>query len=226
MKKMWLGFFLIVSATELVSVTFDFQLLHTISKPLLLPALMGYFLSSVTTRNFYFLSALIFCWAGDVLLMFQGAEIFFILGLVAFLIGHLFYMISYQKLRHTDIQGSGLLNTQKMRYSLPIILAGTGLVTILFPHLGGLKIPVMIYALVLTLMVLQALFRYGFTSQKSFALVFVGAVFFMVSDSVLAINKFMHALPMASLAIMITYIVAQYLIVQGAIAHQQNSFHQ
>lgn len=226
MKKMWFGFFLIISMTELVSVTFDFQLLHTISKPLLLPALMGYFLSSVTTRNFYFLSALIFCWAGDVLLMFQGAEIFFILGLVAFLIGHLFYMISYQKLRQTDKKGSGLLNTQKMRYSLPIVLAGTGLVTILFPHLGGLKIPVMIYALVLTLMVLQALFRFGFTSQKSFALVFVGAVFFMVSDSVLAINKFMHALPMASLAIMITYIIAQYLIVQGAIAHQQDSMHQ
>ncbi len=226
MKKMWHGFFLIISMTELVSVTFDLQLLHTLSKPLLLPALMGYFLSSVTTRNFYFLSALFFCWAGDVLLMFHGAEIFFILGLVAFLIGHLFYMISYQKLRHTDKKGRGLLNTQKMRYSLPIVLAGTGLVTILFPHLGGLKIPVMIYALVLTLMVLQALFRFGFTSQKSFALVFVGAVFFMVSDSVLAINKFMHALPMGSLAIMITYIIAQYLIVQGAIAHQQDSMHQ
>jgi uncharacterized membrane protein YhhN len=47
-----------------------------------------------------------------------------------------------------------------------------------------------------------------------------------VSDSVLAINKFMHALPMASLAIMITYITAQFLIVQGAIAHQQDSLHQ
>jgi uncharacterized membrane protein YhhN len=218
MKKMWLGFFLIISATELVSVTFNFQLLHTISKPLLLPALMGYFLSSIISRNFYFLSALIFCWAGDVLLMFQGAEIFFILGLVAFLIGHLFYMISYRKMRFNN-NSEGLLNTQKMRYSLPIVLAGTGLVTILFPHLGVLKIPVMIYALVLTLMVLQALFRYGFTSQKSFALVFVGAIFFMVSDSVLAINKFMHSLPMASLTIMITYITAQYLIVEGAIKH-------
>jgi uncharacterized membrane protein YhhN len=226
MKKIGLALFIVMSVAELVAVTFDFRMMHTIAKPLLLPTLIIYFISSVTTRDFYFLSALIFCWAGDVLLMFQGAEIFFILGLVAFLIGHLFYMISYQQLRDSDKHGGVLLNTQKLRYSMPIVLAGTGLVTILFPHLGGLKIPVMIYALVLTLMVLQALFRFGFTSRKSFALVFVGAVFFMVSDSVLAINKFMHALPMASLAIMITYITAQFLIVQGAIAHQQDSLHQ
>jgi uncharacterized membrane protein YhhN len=226
MKKIGLALFIVMSVAELVAVTFDFRMMHTIAKPLLLPTLIIYFISSVTTRNFYFQSALIFCWAGDVLLMFQGAEIFFILGLVAFLIGHLFYMISYQQLRDSDKHGGVLLNTQKLRYSMPIVLAGTGLVTILFPHLGGLKIPVMIYALVLTLMVLQALFRFGFTSRKSFALVFVGAVFFMVSDSVLAINKFMHALPMASLTIMITYITAQFLIVQGAIAHQQDSLHQ
>ncbi len=218
MKRIWLLLFVLVSVGELVSVTFDLQLLHSVSKPLILPMLTGYFLTSVSTRNFYFLSALIFCWAGDVLLMFQGAEIFFIFGLVAFLIGHLFYMISYRKLRHTNSSG-GLLNTQKLRYAMPIVLAGTGLATILFPHLGGLKIPVMIYALVLTLMVLQALFRYGFTSAKSFALVFIGALAFMASDSVLAINKFMQPLPMASLVVMLTYISAQYLIVEGAIQH-------
>jgi uncharacterized membrane protein YhhN len=225
MKKTSLVFFLIISVSELISVAFDFQWVHTVSKPLLIPALIGYYLSSVATRNYYFLGALIFCWAGDVLLMFQGAEIFFMLGLVAFLIGHLFYMISYRMLRNATPE-VGLLPTQKMRYALPIVLAGTGLVTILLPHLGGLKFPVMIYALVLTLMVLQALFRYGFTSRKSFALVFVGAIFFMMSDSVLAINKFMHSLPLASLAIMFTYLSAQYLIVEGAIAHHQDSSNQ
>jgi uncharacterized membrane protein YhhN len=221
MKKIWLLFFVLISVTELVSVTFDFSLLHSISKPLILPMLMGYFLASASTRNFYFLSALIFCWAGDVLLMFQGAELFFIFGLVAFLIGHLFYMISYRKMRSSQ-STKGLLNTQKMRYAFPIVLAGTGLVTILFPYLGALKIPVMIYALVLTLMVLQALFRYGFTSGMSFLLIFIGAISFMLSDSILAINKFMQPLPMASLAIMSTYIVAQYLIVEGAVQHHLN----
>jgi len=218
MKRVWLYLFIAISIAELVAVTFNLPSMRTISKPLILPALMGYFLVSVSTRNFYFLGALVFCWAGDVLLMFQGEELFFILGLIAFLIGHLFYMISYRRLRASDSSGS-LMNIQKIRYSFPIALAGTGLVTILFPHLDGLKIPVVVYALVLTLMVLQALYRYGFTSKKSFALVFIGAIFFMASDSILAINKFLEPLPMASPAIMLTYIAAQYLIVEGVIQH-------
>lgn len=224
MKKMWLVFFLIITVTELASVTFDFQLLHTLSKPLLLPALIGYFLSSVKTRNYYFLGALVFCWAGDVLLMFQG-EMFFIGGLGAFLTGHVLYIICYRQLRYVN-SNTGLLATQKMRFSLPIILAGTGLVTILFPYLGGMKLPVMIYALVITVMAMQALFRYGFTSSKSFILIFTGALFFMLSDSLLAINKFMKPLPLASLFIMTTYLLAQYLIVEGFIAHHDNTKNQ
>ncbi len=143
---------------------------------------------------------------------------FFIYGLVAFLSGHVLYVFSYKQMRDPESVG-GLLSTQKIRFSFPIILAGTGLVVVLLPHLGELKIPVMIYALVITIMVLQALFRFGFTSKKSFLLIFVGALFFMISDSALAINKFMNPLPMASLLIMVTYITAQYLIVEGAIAH-------
>lgn len=217
MKKIWLVLFMIISATELISVTFNLQLPHMLSKPLLLPALVGYFLSSVKVRNYYFLGALIFCWVGDVLLIFQG-DLFFIGGLGAFLTGHLLYIFCYRQLRYAN-SNSGLLSTQKMRFSLPIILAGTGLVTILFPYLGEMKIPVMIYALVITVMAMQALFRYGFTTSKSFTLIFTGALFFMLSDSLLAINKFMKPLPLASLAIMTTYILAQYLIVEGFIAH-------
>ena len=220
MKKVWILLFGLVSIAELGSVTFNYSIGHSIAKPLIMPLLMGYFISATSTRPRYFLGALIFCWLGDVLLMFQGTELFFILGLVAFLIGHLCYMISYRMLRFRHPEG-GLLNTQKISYSLPFLLAGTGLVTILIPHLGDLKIPVMIYALVLTLMVLQALFRYGHTSGKSFGLILTGAIFFMASDSMLAINKFMQPLPFASLLIMTTYIIAQYFIVEGAIKHYQ-----
>jgi uncharacterized membrane protein YhhN len=150
---------------------------------------------------------------------------FFIGGLGAFLTGHVLYIICYRQLRYVN-SNRGLLATQKMRFSLPIILAGTGLVTILFPYLGGMKLPVMIYALVITVMAMQALFRYGFTSSKSFVLIFAGALFFMLSDSLLAVNKFMKPLPLASLFIMTTYILAQYLIVEGFIAHHDNTKNQ
>jgi uncharacterized membrane protein YhhN len=219
MKKIWLLLFVWVSMAELVAVNFSFPTVHTISKPLILPLLIAYCLSSLPVRNYYFLAALVFCWIGDVLLMFQG-EMFFISGLVAFLTGHVLYIFCYRQLRISN-SNAVLLPTQKIRFSLPIVLAGTGLVTILFPYLGGMKIPVMIYALVITVMAMQALFRYGFTNPKSFTLIFTGALFFMLSDSLLAINKFMNPLPLASLAIMTTYILAQYLIVEGFSAHHE-----
>jgi uncharacterized membrane protein YhhN len=62
-----------------------------------------------------------------------------------------------------------------------------------------MKIPVLIYAAVLTGMVLVALFRFGKTSSSSFALVFGGAILFMISDSLIAINKFLEPLPMAGI---------------------------
>jgi uncharacterized membrane protein YhhN len=72
---------------------------------------------------------------------------------------------------------------------------------------------------VLTLMVLNAVFRYGRTSSAGFWFALAGAVLFMISDSLLAINKFMNPLPQASLFIMLTYIAAQYLIVEGILRH-------
>ena len=218
MKKIALILFFLVAVAELIAVTFNIALIQTIAKPLIMITLMSYYLLSVSERNNFFVVALVFCWIGDVLLMFQGDEMFFIYGLVAFLSGHVLYVFSYKQMRDPE-SVHGLLSTQKFRFSFPIILAGTGLVVVLLPHLGELKIPVMIYALVITIMVLQALFRFGFTSKRSFTLIFVGALFFMISDSALAINKFMKPLPMASLLIMVTYMTAQYLIVEGAIAH-------
>ncbi len=218
MKKTALILFVSVAVAELIAVTFDIALVQTIAKPLIMITLMSYYLLSVSERNYFFVVAIVFCWLGDVLLMFQGDEMFFMGGLVAFLSGHVLYVFSYRQMRDPDGIDK-LLGPQKVRFSFPIILAGTGLVVVLLPHLGELKIPVMIYALVLTIMVLQALFRFGFTSRRSFALIFIGALFFMISDSALAINKFMQPLPMASLLIMSTYITAQYLIVEGAIAH-------
>lgn len=223
MKKIALYLFILVAVVHLLSVSFDLVLVSLITKPLIVATLLFYYLANTTLRSTLFVTALAFCWLGDVLLMFQSEQpLFFMGGLVSFLMGHVLYIFCYRQLRNEKSKNE-LLGPQKIRYSLPIILAGTGLVVILYPSLGELTIPVMIYALVLTIMVLQALFRFGFTSKRSFTLVFIGALFFMVSDSLLAINKFIEPLPFASLSIMFTYISAQYLIVEGTIAHHKKS---
>jgi uncharacterized membrane protein YhhN len=143
------------------------------------------------------------------------------LGLGAFLIGHLLYILCYRHFRWAE-KANELLGPQKVRFSFPIVLAGTGLVVILYPSLGDLKIPVLIYARVLTLMALNALFRYGRTTTKSFLFVFMGAVLFMLSDSLLAINKFYASFSSAGAMIMMTYCTAQFLIVEGISLHEKN----
>jgi uncharacterized membrane protein YhhN len=103
---------------------------------------------------------------------------------------------------------------------MPFLLAGTGLLTVLYPNLASLLWPVVAYAAVLVTMVIVALFRYGRTSTASFGLVFGGAVLFMISDSLLAMNKFHAPIQQAGLLIMITYCVAQGLIAEGMLKHE------
>ncbi|MBP9926428.1 MAG: lysoplasmalogenase [Cyclobacteriaceae bacterium] len=221
MKKYLLYFFILVSIAELISVFYHITELTLIAKPLIMIALAGYYVVSTPNRSSLFLVALAFCWLGDVFLMFDYKhELFFMAGLGSFLTGHVLYILCYQRLRFNEATNP-LLGPQKIRFSLPILLAGTGLVVVLYPTLGGLRIPVMLYALVITVMALQALFRFGYTTTKSFALIFCGAICFMISDSLLAINKFLQPVPMASLCIMATYILAQYLIVEGVLAHNK-----
>jgi uncharacterized membrane protein YhhN len=222
MKKIFFWIFILVSIAELISQAMDLQGLHTVTKPLLMTVLIAYYITSVKKeeRSGIVVLALAFSWLGDVLLMFQAkSELFFIGGLLAFLVAHLYYIFTYRQFMLEDTS-KALLGVQRFRYSFPIILAGTGLITVLYSHLGGLKIPVIIYALVLVLMVINALFRFGRTSLASFTMVFFGATLFMMSDSMIAINKFLMPIAYSGFWIMLTYLTAQYLIIEGLLKHR------
>ena len=69
----------------------------------------------------------------------------------------------------------------------------------------------------LLLMVLFALNRRGRVSESSFRWVFYGALLFMLSDMLLAYNKFSVPFSYANVAVMITYVLGQYMIVKGCI---------
>jgi len=219
-KKLFLIIFIIVTTVELVAVIANWKFISLFSKPMIMLSLVGYYLAAMPHRSPVMIRAMFFCWAGDVLLMFVDQdEAFFMMGLLAFLIGHILYIIAYRQHQSGDPE-KGLMATQKIRYSFPIILAGTGLVVILFPTLGGLRIPVLIYAIVIMIMTMTALFRYGRTNTQSFWLVFGGAVLFMLSDSLLAMNKFYSPIPFSGFLIMLTYSAAQFVIVKGIIRHR------
>jgi uncharacterized membrane protein YhhN len=219
-SEIFLLLFVAASVVDLLAVAMGWGSVEVVAKPLIMLSLIGYYLSSVTTRNMMFVRALFFCWTGDILLIFQSeAPVFFMAGLGAFLIGQILYIASFRRMQDEG-DGNELTIPQKIRFSLPVVLAGTGLIAILFPTLGGLKLPVLLYAVALMLMVMTAIFRFGRTNPESYWPMLFGAILFMISDSTLAMNKFYSPVPMAGLWIMLTYVAAQYLIARGAIKHR------
>ena len=225
MKKISLSFFCAIGLTELTAILSDSDALEKLCKPLIMISLGAYYFSSLRRedRSRSLVLAIFFSFFGDVLLMIHQKESsFFMFGLLAFLLSHIFYILTYRQ-HISKNEGKGLQGIQKARFSFPFILAGSGLVVVLYPFLGDLRIPVMFYALVLIVMVLNALFRYEYTNMRSFWMVFAGATLFMASDSLLAINKFLHPIQYGVFWIMLTYISAQSLIVQGLIEHYRRS---
>ncbi len=200
--------------TDLAALLFGFTLLHHIVKPMLMPGLLLLLIYPGTQANNLRLIAagLIFSWMGDVLLLLEKHHsLFFIFGLAAFLITHICYIIYFLS---TPSEAPSLLKKRPV-YFFPVLCYGAGLVWYLIPNLGELKIPVVLYAVVICSMLLCSM--HVFLKVKSPANLYFlsGATLFVVSDSLLAINKFSHPLPLAGILIMLSYCAAQYFIVCG-----------
>ena len=132
---------------DLLAIYAGIEILQLMIKPLLIPALM-IMLVSITTTNRdkkLLLIGLFFSWMGDVWLMLQDHDgLFFMLGLVSFLITHIFYIVFFIRIRSAQ---PSLLQQQPI-WVLLVIGYGITLAWLLLPHLGPLKIPVIVYATV------------------------------------------------------------------------------
>jgi alkylglycerol monooxygenase len=155
--------------------------------------------------------ALIASLAGDVFLMVPG---YFIPGLLSFLCAHLAYIVAFKK----------GLPWFPGRRALAITL-GFGVLMYGVLWMGGLpaalRAPVAAYVAVIALMAAQAMGRAVVLGTPGVRWVAVGAGFFMLSDTLLALNKFVTPLPLAQLWVLTTYYLAQVLIVRGVLADAQ-----
>jgi len=208
----WLAF-LIVAVFDILAQIFDWPQIHYIFKPMIMPLLGLIFYLSVENKTRYvylLLLALLFSWFGDVFLLFtENGQYYFILGLLSFLLAHVFYTVIF-------LQQTSDFKPQLFTYAtgFTLIIYGFLLIVLLWPGLGTLKVPVIIYMLVIMGMGLSALFRRSIGGN----LVLVGAFLFIASDSILAINKFNEPIAAADFWVMLTYILAQYFIVSGMIS--------
>jgi uncharacterized membrane protein YhhN len=191
-------------------------------KPFLIPFLsLGVIFHGSFPSKKLLLSALVFSWIGDVLLLFSDKhEAYFISGLIAFLISHIVYIITFSKqlkIRNRKNKAVFWIGVTVIIVYLMTMLA------ILLPSLGDFKIPIFIYALVLSTMLLFAFKGFLIWKEPANWYILVGAITFVSSDSILAFGKFYlsASIIQAPFLIMVTYLVAQYLIVKGIFSLNQ-----
>ena len=147
--------YIVFSILYLIVLLSGYENLDLFLKPILIP-LLGfgvYFRQKFPSKNIL-LTALLFSWIGDVILLFADiGEIYFILGLVSFLIAHITYCVLFNK------QITGEIQINKPLFgigSLVIAFYLVGMIYVLMPSLGDLKIPVIVYAAVISTMLLFA----------------------------------------------------------------------
>ena len=191
-------------------------------KPFLLPFLLlaVHFYKKFGTKNIL-LAALTMSWIGDIILLFANkGELYFIAVLIAFLISHVCYIILFSKQLKLHLKKSKFFYwvgiTAITLYLMVMML-------VLLPSLGDLKIPVFVYALTISIMLLFAFKGYLNWHRPSNIHILIGAIVFVASDSILAFDKFYAPIQHSTLLIMTTYLIAQFLIVVGILELNKKS---
>lgn len=194
-------------------------------KPLLMPILCLFvFMNrrSATQPEIRFVTAgLLFSMFGDIFLMFRSDDLF-VFGLASFLIAHILYIFGFRTIQSA---GKPYNSKERLLYALPFLAFVTTFLFILHrpildnPLTKDLLAPVIVYASVIAMMGYFAVQRFRGAGRKSFLAVFSGALLFVLSDSVIAINKFLYSdtFPEAQSIIMVTYGIAQFLITYGVL---------
>ena len=210
----------------LSTIIFELQWLHYVTKPLFMILLMVFQwkalsgLPSLFSKLVQF--GLFFSWIGDIALMFdEKVEILFVVGLAAFLIGHLGYAYAFVK---NVMDSNEKFNLGKgAAMAIPFVLV-TG--SFFYYMKDGLPdelfAPVLAYTVVISLMGITSAWRKGHVQPKTYNWILIGAILFILSDMVIAINKFVVDVDYDAILNMTLYLTGQFMIAVGAVYHQQD----
>ena len=142
---------------------------------------------------------------GDVLL-YLGARRYFLHALSAFLLAHVAYVVLFTRSwprplrpRRAQLALAGL-----------VIVYGVGVTVWIEPRLGPLTVPVLLYGAAVTAMALAAILA-GFVTPW----IWIGALLFVLSDSLIAAALFRGAWRLAAVLVWPTYYLGQYGIAVG-----------
>lgn len=161
-------------------------------------------------RRWWFVAALVLCLAGDVLLMVPRD--LFVAGLGAFLVGHVLYIVGFlQAPSPPGVPPFAFSTTGLVVAALVAVAYGAVPATLIFRSLArgshrGLIAPVAVYLVVILTMAVLA-------ANVGVPAALAGAALFVASDTILALNRFVHPIPRGDVAVHVTYHLAQGLLV-------------
>lgn len=221
--SLWLHLlFAVIVLIELTGRFLDKIELEYMVKPMIMIWIAIYFIIFKQKKSFTVpvLIAFFFSWLGDNFLMMSGKnELFFFAGVGGFFFAQLMYIYTFATSKEKPNKGAIEKNLMLI---IPFLIYVAVIYVILLPGLEGLMKPIiLVYAISLMGMSMMALNRKGRVGQESFRLVFAGSLLFLISDSMIALNKFHQEFALAGFWIMITYIAAQYLIMRGLILEKE-----
>ena len=205
--------FVFVSILNIIGIILEIPILIYIFKPFIILSLLFLYVFSLPKRLKWYVMALELSFFGDVFLLFTG-KLFFIAGLVSFLIAHLLF-IKIVVNRIKEVHFSKIIVS-----AIPFLAVFSLLIFTLKDSLHEMLWPVVIYGLTISTFGIVSLIDFLNTKSKMSMLMLFGAIIFMISDSLLAINKFYNPAHLHEVIIMATYIFAQYLIFRSML--QQN----
>ena len=197
---------------------FRYMTLHKfkmITKPFWIPTITAIYYFSADEINPYVISALIFGWIGDLLLM-RGKKSWFITGASSFMIGHFFYIYVFIR-QAGDLQ----VFLEHPVFTAIALMPYIGYLVFLKKFLGhnisSIFYAAAAYISILALMSYTALLRVWNVSTGSFLLTYTGSIMFIASDTLITIRNFKRKFKGIGTIIVVTYIAAQLLIIGGLI---------
>jgi uncharacterized membrane protein YhhN len=192
------------------------------TKTLLAPlVLIGIYLEGQNTKHtrskLIANGAFFFCFLGDIILLSDDIATNFISGLICFLVAHIFFIVFFYRLKNFTVR--------HVIFNVVTAVAITAYISVLLllvwrnVSFQNFQLPMTVYSIVLGLTVLTALNTIKNRSTKKLATKYFipGAIFFVLSDSILALNKFYSTFNYSGVVIMLTYAIAIFLLGNGII---------
>ena len=221
-KRVFTLLYVLILLIDLIAIALEHRTVSYITEPLLIVMLAVFFLANTQKIRISFrilmMIALCFSLAGNVALFFEHmGEQYFIIGLAAYLVTHLAFILFFLAIRYDNFP------LPNCKWPTIFLIEGALLLFIfsMLPYLGDMSLLVIVYAVFISFTLLTSIHAFRLREQSIGWRCIIGAVLFIISDSLLAIDHFYHSVPAADVMTMATYGMALWGLGTGGLRYLQ-----